>query len=423
MNRRISIRTQQHVLCGLVALVAILVGGMPACASDWTVLSTSTAGAGMPMSFGLESAYANPAHLGIATSESLEIRLVGAGAGIGNNGFGFGDYRQYNGTHLDDADKRAILSNVPNDGLQFVADAGATAFATRIGRWSLHTSAFGSARGRIDRDAVELILFGNAHQSAWEFENVDGEGLAAWKIALSHGRSIGQLAGGRLYAGFSIARIRGLYYGRTDETYADLATANSGLTGSANLDALTAEGGNGWGMDIGLAWEPSKQWIASFKIENAVHTIRWDVNTEVTHYDLVFDDLTVDNYEDSLWTYDDTTEPAPAFSRGLPPQLHLGLGRIGNRVKASALVSVGLGDRFAVSTTPRIAGGIEYSLLSILPLRMGIAAGGTSGFSVGWGAGLHVGPMRLDAGVRVDRGVWVGSGRGISGAVALDFAI
>src|SRR4030042_351703 len=68
-------------------------------------------------------------------------------------------------------------------------------------------------------------------------------------------------------------------------------------TGAA-ADGLTAEGGSGWGLDLGVAWEQSAQSVFSLKLENLIHTISWNRNVEVTHYTLQFEDLTIDNFDD-----------------------------------------------------------------------------------------------------------------------------
>ena len=407
----------------LLATVAGLLssGGATVVAADpMTPLSLGTAGTGTVLGFGIDAAYGNPAHLGWRQESGFQLRLAGVGAGIGNNSLGFAEYRRYNGTDLDDNDKAAILSGIPADGFRLRSDVAASAMATRIGRWSLHADAFVVARGRFDRQLFELLFYGNADRSTWNFTNSDGEGLAGGQIALSHGRPLIRIWGRELFAGFSASYIRGLYYARSKDAGASLATQEGGLTGAGSANWVTAEGGTGWGLDLGVAMEAWPQWIASVKLEHAVHQIRWSRNVRERHYEASFENLTIDNYDDSMVVTTESSRPGAAFSRGLPPCMRAGLGRIGKRFRAAAEFSVALRDGLGASTRPSLAGGLEYTLLHLLPLRFGAAVGGESGWVTGWGAGLLLGPVRLDTGMKIDEGFWAGSGRGMSGSLSLD---
>ena len=412
-----------HGLRQALAINFVLCAGTVVSSADpMTPLFLGTAGAGTVLGFGIDAAFGNPAQLGWQQPSRFQLRLAGLGAGVANNSFGLADYRRYNGTDLDAQDKAAILSNIPLDGLRLRTDGNVSALATRLGRWSLRADGFGVVRGRLDRQLLELLFYGNADRAAWTFANTDGEGMAGGQVVLSHGRAIVRLWGRELYAGFSASYIRGLYYARSEDTRAALALQEGGLSGAARADWITAEGGFGWGLDLGLAMEPWPQWVAALKLENAVHQIHWDRNVRARHYETSFENLTVDNFDDSLLVTTESSRPGAAFSRGLPPSIRAGLGRIGNRLRVATELSVSLRDGLGASTRPRLAGGVEYSPIHLLPLRFGAAVGGESGWAVGWGAGLLLGPVRLDTGIKIDKGFWVGSGRGMSGSLSLDMS-
>ena len=386
-------------------------------------LSLSTAGASLALSRGVEALYANPAHLGMSQPRWVQLRILGVGAGVHSNGLGLDDYRRYNGATLNDDDKSDILAQVPDGGFSMWSEGSASALAIRAGSWGLAASGLGSARGNLDRDAIDLILHGNGDQPDWTFENSAGDGLASWQVALSHGRQIFSLNGGPVYAGVSAAYVRGLYLARADHVRADLATLTTGLSGEASAEWTTSTGGSGFGVDAGLAWQARPNLLISFSGTHLYHAITWDSDVEHTRYEMVFDNVTIDNFEDSLWKSEQTTESIGSFSEGLPAHLRLGAGLTLGSTRYALEGSVSTANRFAASTIPALAGAIEHTLGRTLPLRLGVSVGGRSEFAVGCGAGLRLGGFAWDFGFRIDRALWIGNGSGLSAATAIDFAI
>lgn len=386
-------------------------------------LSLSTAGASLALSAGVEALQANPAHLAIPRSHWVEFRVIGVGAGLHSNGLGLDDYRRYNGATLNNDDKANILDKIPVDGLSLWSEGAASLLAVRSGAWGLSASGQGSARGDLDREAVDLLLHGNADQPDWSFANSNGQGFASWQIALSHGRQILTLNDGPVYAGLSAAYVRGLYLAEADQVTADLATQTTGLSGQAEAEWITADGGSGFGVDAGLAWQARPNLLISFAASHLYHSINWDSNAERTEYLVVFDDITVDNYSDTLWETSETTESLTSIRQGLPAHLRLGAGLTKGATRYAIEASVWTANRFSASTKPSLSAGMEHKLGRSLPLRFGLSAGGRSEFSVGCGAGLHLGGFALDLGLRFDRAIWIGSGSGLSVATAIDIAI
>lgn len=415
--------TKRVIMNGVVLAMLLTSAAITASAEPLTPLTLGTAGTGTILGTGLDAAFGNPAQLGWKQSSGFQLRLVGIGVGVGNNSLGFTEYRRYNGTDLNEQDKATILSHVPADGLRFRTDGGASVMAMRIGSWSVHADAFGTGRGQFDREIFELLFYGNADKANWEFTNTSGEGLAGGQIVLSHGRRMMQLLGHGLYAGISASYIRGLYFARSSDAQASLATQEGGLSGAGIANWTTAEGGNGWGLDFGLAMDLGSRWTAGFKVEHLIHQIRWDRNVLDRRYEAHFEDLTVENYDDSMVVTTETSVPGAAFTRGLAPSMHAGIGRVGNSFSAAAEVTVALRDGLGASTKPSLSAGLEYSPIGLLPLRLGASVGGETGWSVGWGAGLRLGPVRLDTGMKIDEGIWVGSGRGMSGSLSLDLSL
>lgn len=388
-----------------------------------TPLSLATAGASLGLSHGIEALNANPAHLGMPQTTWVQMRIAGVGAGVHSNGLGLDDYRRYNGATLDEDDKSDILSQVPDAGLSLWSEGSASALALRAGAWGLAASGLGSVRGNLDREAIDLILHGNADQPDWSFENSEGDGIASWQVALSHGRQLLTLNGGAVYAGLSAAYVRGVYLARADQVQADFVTNTTGLTGQATAESITSTGGTGFGVDAGVAWQARPNLLISFVGEHLYHTINWNNEVERTRYELTFDDVTIDNFEDSLWESEETIESLASFSDGLPAHLRLGAGLTAGSTRYAVEGSVWTSNRFAASTTPQFSVAVEHTLGRTLPLRLGASVGGRSEFAIGCGAGLHFGGFMWDFGIRIDRALWIGNGSGLSAATAIDLAI
>ena len=405
------------------SLIMVLTSVLAAPVQAESPLSLSTAGASLGLSQGVEALNANPAHLGMPQSTWVQMRVLGVGAGVHSNGLGLDDYRRYNGATLNDEDKADILSQVPDAGLSLWSEGSASALALRAGSWGLAASGLGSAHGNLDRDAIDLILHGNAEQPDWTFENSEGDGLASWQVALSHGRQVFRLNGGPVYAGISAAYVRGIYLARADQVRADIATHTTGLTGEATAEWITSTGGSGFGVDAGVAWQARPNFLVSFSGSHLYHSIKWSNEVERTRYELTFDDVTVDNFEDSLWDSEEFTESLKSFSDGLPAHLRLGAGLTVGSTRYAIEGSVWTEDRFAASTKPQLAAALEHTLGQTLPLRVGASVGGRSEFAIGCGAGLHLGGFMWDFGIRIDRALWIGNGSGLSAATAIDLAI
>lgn len=404
-------------------LMMILATALAAPVQAQSPLALSTAGASLGLSDGVEALLANPAHLGMPQPTWVQLRVLGVSAGVHSNGLGIDDYRKYNGASLDDNDKDDILAQVPDAGLSLWSEGSASALALRAGSWGLAASGIGSARGNLDREAIDLVLHGNADQPDWSFENSEGDGLAAWQIALSHGRRLFSLNGAPVYGGLTASYVRGLYLARADQVRADLATQTTGLTGEATAQWVTADGGTGLGLDAGLAWQARPNLLVSLSAEHLYHSIKWDSGTERTRYDLVFEDVTIDNFEDSLWESQEITESIESFNDGLPAHVRLGAGLTAGKTRYALESSVWTADRFAASTTPSFSAAVEHTVGRALPLRLGMSVGGRSKFAIGCGSGIHLGAFMWDLGIRFDRALWIGSGSGLSVATAFDLAI
>lgn len=412
INMKFTRRNKETAVAVLAALLMVIGIGVSGHAVPVTPRSVGLADNSMPISSGIEALTDNPAALALEANGKWELRLMSLATEVGTNGLGFGDYRLYNGATLTAADKQDILNKIPADGLRLGAHAEASAVAFRSGSFGVRFSGYGTARGTIDRELLEILFYGNEQDRLYTSDLNSGEGLAAAELAVSYAKSVGRIKQYPLYAGLTIRLIRGLYYAELDKAEGHFVSGISGATGSGNAIATIARGGTGLGLNWGAVMKINSRYSLSCVLENAPGFIRWSRDAELKTYSLRFEGITADNFEDSLWVDEETSTSLGSFSRSLPARLRFGLGRTGSRLNTAVVLSFGFADRLAVSTTPELGLGAEYFVTSYLPFRTGFTVGGLDGFSAGLGGGIHLGAFHLELAARTAGGLWPTSGRG-----------
>lgn len=402
-----------RILLAIVAIVILLLGATKAgLAVPVSPRAVAMADNAFALSYGLDALTDNPAGLAMRQSAGWDLRIVDISSGLGSNALGLSDYRLYNGATLTAADKAAILAKIPAEGWRLDAYAEASALAMCFGRFGLRFSGFGQARGNIDREMLELLFYGNETDRTYISDFNSAEGMAGAQLSLSYAAGLGHWGTAPIYGGLTVRLIHGLYYAQLEDAQGSLVAGYTGVNGSGYATATVAEGGGGLALDWGLSLRCSPRYTASLVLENAPGFIRWSRNTELREYSIYFEDITADNFEDSLWVEEQSTTPIAAFNRSLPARLRLGLGRTGKKLNTSIVASIGLSDRLAVSTTPELGLGGEYYLFSFLPLRAGLSVGGLNSFTAGLGGGFQMGMIQLELAARTAGGLWPTNGRG-----------
>ncbi len=377
----------------------------------------------LPLSYGIDALTDNPAALAVGRAGWWELRLFNLSTGLGSNALGLGDYRLYNGATLSESDKADILGKIPADGWQLDAHAEVSAAELRIGPFGARLSGFGLARGNIDREILELLFYGNEANRTYVSDFNSGEALAAAQLSLSYAAGLTRFKGHPVYGGLTVRLIRGLYYAELGDTRGSLVAELNGVSGAGYATATVAEGGTGMALDWGAMMTIGPRYTISVVLENAPGFIKWSQKARTKEYNISFEGITADNFEDSLWVDEEFTTRLNSFSRSFPARLRMGLGRTGDKLNVAVVASLGFSDRLSVSTTPELGVGGEYFVFSFLPLRAGMTIGGLDGFTAGLGGGLYLGIIHLELASRTTGGLWPTHGRGatLSFAAGLHF--
>ena len=405
---------------------------------DMQPAAASMAQAYGAMARGAESIYWNPANLALNDGPSFSIRsLFDASFSLENNSISIADYNKYNGTFIDTQDKEAILTDIGPGGLRFNTDVGlgipviggvsfplpknfkgAFAFDLQLG-----------GEGAIPRDMIDFLLYGNqfgyereavGKSSRYDIAKWDGNlsalGIFSFALAKQWMPSILQ----PYLSQFAVGGTFKLIGGGIGEVLRSDGGIETKVNGT-NLEAYGVTrmgGGQGFGLDIGFSGVSADgRATVSLALMNLLDTMTWDA-------EFPLGDFTFESRTDSFFVEADRLRAlsfagnnsfgeifdnpqdaggetvfrektgSSAFSTNLPAMLRLGgTYDVFHNLRVNGQYDQAFSSGFGISSTPRIALGLEYSLVKWFPMRMGLSAGGRVGNSSAFGFGI--GPFSL----------------------------
>jgi len=365
--------------------------------------------AGSPVAdpVGLESVAINPAGLHRLGSR-LQLDLLGVSTQVHNNSFTVGDYNRYSGAFLDDRDKEYLLDKVPAGGLTLDASAGAQALSFLVAPVAVTFTSSATADGDISRDALELLLYGNAAVDSVSLTGTEAESYVTAAVGVSYAQPVARIMGGTLTAGATLRYVKGLWIEEVSESEGQLITSAYGINGDAYLAARTATGGGGVSADIGFMLDLEGGWTLGASVTDLLGTVSWSGNPEGHLITFAVDSLSVMNAAtDTFMTSSDSTYAIESFSTRLPTVLRMGASRKTGSMTWMGQWEQGLNQVAGGNTSPRLSGGVEWWATKILPLRAGLTAGGGGGIGASGGSGVHAGMFYIDVGFGLASGpVW-----------------
>ncbi len=397
------IRKSPKILSGSI-LIWLLAFGVALGWGESSPRAVAMGGAYTALARNIEAPYWNPANLGLSDGNSFSINLFNVGVGVKNNSFSLSEYNKYNGKFLTDGDKEEILNSIPADGLSLDLLAEVSALNFSMGNFAVTYKGYAASSINLDRDPVELLLYGNAVMREVSLSNSRSEGYGIADASLSYGKAIQEWQGGELAVGASIHYLRGIAYQKILESDGGVATTDTGFVGSGSLLMRTAMGGSGFASDLGLSVRFEESWYFSATWQNAYSKLIWNNETEEMLFTFDMQPITIDAMadsveSDSLVTSNDTTYSVDAFGSDLPSVIKLGLAKKYHNMIWSVDWMQGFANRPGQGVNPRISAGFEYKPLSFLPLRTGFGFGGDQGAVYSFGFGLHFKPFNFDLGL------------------------
>jgi len=358
--------------------------------------SVAMAGAYTGLASGVDAARYNPANLGLSGYQQYTLEIVGAGANVSNNSFTLGEYNRYTGAVLTDADKRDILSKVPQEGLNVAADVEASVLSLSKGPFAFSIEGVGLADVNVSRDIIDLIFNGNSFRDTISVAGTHADAVAYLGFGLSYGRAVYTAGTRQLAVGATLKYLRGLGVERAVDMQGLIATYTTGLEGDGRFIIQTATGGSGVALDIGAALKINDDYTAGWRIKNFLSTVSWSKNTEEHGYLFSFDTMTIDNMTDGYVVSDDYTKPIPGFSTNLPSVMNIGVANTSGELLWAVDWEQGFRRAAGATTKPRLSAGLEWWPSTYAPLRAGLSIGGNRNTAWSLGSGVVVGPYYFD---------------------------
>ncbi len=374
---------------------------------------------------GLEYVGLNPATLALQNPFNFEFNLVSANASISNNSFNKNQYDRYftTGDFLTSQDVQDILDLIPSSGLRATAAAKLNTLAFYTRNLSISFTGLGGATVNVPKDFIELPLTGNREPGRiYRLDDADGSGWAGLGINLSAaypfntdqwtdidflsvGATLKYIIG---FGGFKVQSARGEF--RDFDTSRNLNYAH--LNGE--VDILTSKGGKGVAADLGGLVTYKKKWSIGITLVNLLGNINWNKSVERNVFSMRADSLSLpDNIPDTVFT--DTTFSASDFSTRLPAAFDLAAAyRWQPNLLVTAEFEKGFSNELGGSKKARLAMGLEYTALKVLPLRTGLSLGGRTGSAFGLGIGLNLKYWILDLAYLNHGGIFPGNSKGLT---------
>ena len=385
------------LLAGIVlTLLALLVLSANAGSGRSSARAVAMGGAYIGLAKGPDAARFNPANLGLDGYRDTKVELFGLGANLTNNSFTLDDYNTYTGAYLTADDKDYILGQIPDEGLKMDADVEVGAVSVSSGQFAFTLTGVGVADVNLSKDLFQLALEGNTFADTIDVNGSYSDGISFISAGLSYGHPIYHAGTRQLSVGVSASYIKGLFTEEVVELEGLAATLITGFEGEGRMVARTAEGGSGFAVDLGAALKLNDAYTVGASLKNFVGSISWNDNPKEYGYLFSFDTMTVDNAGDDYVVSEDYETDIDAFSTRLPRVLTVGLAKTSGSLLWAIDWRQGLESKPGVSTKPRLMAGVEYSPLSMLPVRLGYGVGGDENAGFSFGAGFHFAMVELD---------------------------
>ncbi|MBN1350850.1 conjugal transfer protein TraF [candidate division KSB1 bacterium] len=400
--KKIKLITPGHRLLPIIfiALATAFVNHAIAAAGISNARAVGLAGAYLSIAEGAEAPNWNPANLGLYDRQGFSMNFLSTGIRIHNNSFSKKQYDEYNGKYLDDADKQKLMDCIPDKGLTLNLDSEVQLLGFAYSYFAFTAIGVVESNMTISKEFFELGLYGNAHKLNFDFSDTDGTAWATYNYALSGAYPIDIQGFERFAVGGNLKYIQGLYCFDVVEAGGAIST-DAKLYGEGKSVVQYARGGSGFGLDLGAAAILNDHWRFGLVLNNISNSVNWNVGAKKEVFWASTDSLDIQTMidadeVDSLFHDDNETEDIKSFSTNKPVEMRLGAAYTANKYMVSLDYIQGFKEGVSISTTPKLASGIEYKPCYWLPLRAGMFIGGKEFFALAIGLGFEMGRVRLD---------------------------
>lgn len=381
--------------CSTTALAAQLPSASPA--------AMALGGAYTARATGYDAVAWNPANLALAANPGFSFTIGAMTGSSGLDPISLSNFAPYSNKDLPASVRTQWLQDVQaSNGENGRVDGGITELGLSVGPFALQVGSSVGMTSTLAPDMFEALMFGNAGRTG-TVENLQFAGsrvkVAAFTTGgLSYGRSVANAFGGRISVGATAKYVVGNFLAMGQDN-GSVASANSVDVKFpvvyTNPDS-SAVVGNGVGLDLGGAWHSNKLTLGA-TLQNVMNTFKWDQTKFVSKPGNAFFNGTSNTTDFNDQSY--TLAPQTLRDRVAADKFKPAIA-VGGALELNSFTTVSADARQqltgGISTTPdtQLGAGVEFRWIPLLTLRGG-AQYITSGFGVGGGVGLHLGPYEL----------------------------
>ncbi|MFH1214727.1 MAG: DUF5723 family protein [Candidatus Neomarinimicrobiota bacterium] len=400
-----------------------------------------------PRSISLAGAYAtlarggdvigwNPANLGLYDNPKLNLNfgviplLPFPALQVSNDAISPWVLNKYffTGEYLDDAAKDKFLSYFPDDGININPLVQMRFVNFSIDDWAFTLGAEVTGKVVAPKSLFHLALFGNEFGEAIDLSDTDLELQSVVTLGAAHGWEIRKIPYidfninnyvDKLAVGVAAKILVGAAYAGFDDLSATATTYEDKVVLDGSVKGQYGIGGTGLAVDLGAAAIINKRMTANLALNNVIGFVHWGIkDAKVVEYS-IFTEIPSSDYDiaDSLIedsVKEDTTYAISGFSSNYPAYLLMGFEyRVLSNLHVMANYRQYFSNDLAAATLPAFSVAGEYYPLPWLPVRAGMAVGGTDKFKWGFGSGLAFNHYHFDWGF-AQIGGFFNHGKGIA---------
>jgi hypothetical protein len=415
---------------GALAAAALLLAAPLAAQVSMTPRALGMGNAYVAAARGQEALWQNPANRGLPNTTHWSFGIPTLAVGADLLGLGVNDLRDViDYQDQTDARKQELLDLIPASGTDFRGDLRAPLVAAQVRHLALGLSYNTMGNHTLDRDFVDLLLFGFQPQAGrYNITPAETQGFRAayWDLAAGYGRRITAPLPGPLSVGATVHYFRGQGLIRSGITQVDTTRNALGIPTDIRVtySGVRDEGGSGFGLDLGAAYQPMPGLTLSASLSNVMNSFEWGGDRRLKTVTLTSSDYrsgdiqdALDRYDTSETAYNDATASVRqrALAADLTDEVELPRTlRVGAALQPRTGTLLSAAYQSDLNTT-RVRGVWDQSLgvgvqqqLAFLSARVGVSSNLDSGMLLS--GGLSLGPLHLGVG-RLSDGSVAGTDR------------
>jgi hypothetical protein len=255
-----------------------------------TPRSLGMAGANVAVARGQESLFQNPANLALPNNPHWSVAVPQFTVGATVAGLTLGDLNDLRGfDDFSEGRRQEILDAIPGDGTAADLDLRLPLASFSVRRAMFGVSYNLTGRHTAAKDLVDLVLngyeLGRPYPDRTIIAQTQGYRAAYFDFAGGYAHRVGPLSLG----------VSGHYLMGRGLVRSGLVDIDTIFTPPGDVRVRYAgvkrEGGSGFGLDVGAAFQPTPQITLSASVANVVNTLEWKDEAEIR-----FVDLDRDNY-------------------------------------------------------------------------------------------------------------------------------